>query len=263
MTKFKVLTVISLLFFSSTVFSSSINVEKVSDQLHVLSGKEYGTNIGLISVENGLVLIDPMPGDGLLIELNNIIQSIYGKPITFILNTHAHSDHTGGNEYFIKQGAKLVESISNLDGFVHIRVKSHSAIDNIYYHKISNTVFVGDVFDTSWHPTFYAGGIQGFNEAIDNILKLGDDQTLIVPGHGAPASKLSLLEFRKNTLEWIKKVRELHQKGWDVDKIMDDDQAMGIVEKFNVSDKTLFLPPKAYKRFIERTIAVVKKEKGM
>ena len=263
MTKFKCIQLISLLFFSSAAFSSNINVENVFDQVYVLSGKEYGTNIGLIAMENGLILIDPMPGGEHLIELDNIVKSIYDKPIIYILNTHAHSDHTGGNEFFIKQGAKLVESISSSDDFVHIKVKSHSATDNIYYHKISNTIFVGDVFDTSWHPTFYAGGIQGFNDAIDNIIELGDEQTLIVPGHGAPASKLSLLEFRKNTSEWIMRVRELHLKGWDVDRIMDDAQAKSIVEKFNLGEKPPFLPQKAFKKFIERTISVVEKDNGM
>ncbi|AWF83301.1 hypothetical protein BTJ40_00785 [Microbulbifer sp. A4B17] len=63
---------------------------------------------------------------------------MHNKPISFILNTHAHSDHTGGNEYFEKQGGKLVQNTFNLDSFIHIKVKSHSAIDNIYYHKESN-----------------------------------------------------------------------------------------------------------------------------
>ncbi|WP_444945860.1 hypothetical protein ACJJIP_20045 [Microbulbifer sp. VTAC004] len=88
-----------------------------------------------------------------------------------------------------------------MDSFTHIKVKSHSAIDNIYYLKESNSIFVGDVFDTSWHPVFYSGGIKGFNEAIDAILNLGDEQSLIIPGHGVPSSKLSLFEFRKNTFE--------------------------------------------------------------
>ena len=94
-------------------------------------------------------------------------------------------------------------------------------------------------------------------------MKLGDEQALIVPGHGAPASKLSLLEFRKNTSEWIMRVRELHQKGWDEDQIMNDAQAKSIVEKFNLGDRSPFLPQKAFKRFIERTISVIEKEKGM
>ncbi|WDE10395.1 MBL fold metallo-hydrolase [Thalassomonas haliotis] len=263
MIKFKILTAISLLLLSSTALSGGINVEKVSDHLHILSGKEYETNIGLIAIEGGLVLIDPMPGNTQLSQLNSKIRSISEKPITFILNTHAHSDHSGGNEFFKKQGGKLVESTSNLDGFAHIKVKSHSAIDNIYYFEKSNTIFVGDVFDTSWHPTFYAGGTKGFNEAIDAILNLGDDQTLIVPGHGAPASKLSLLEFRKNTLEWINKIRELQQKGWDVERIMGDTQAKDILEKFNMNNESPFLPYKAFKRFIERTISVIENEKGM
>ncbi|MFA0813323.1 MBL fold metallo-hydrolase [Microbulbifer epialgicus] len=261
MKQFRILISISFLIISFAALSNSLSVEKVSEHLYVLSGKEYTTNIGLIALEDGLVLIDPMPGNNQFSELDREIRSIYDKPITFILNTHAHSDHTGGNEYFKKQGGKLIENAFNLDGFTHIKVKSHSAIDNIYYHEKSNTIFVGDVFDTSWHPTFYSGGIKGFNAAIDAILDLGDDQSLIIPGHGVPANKSSLLGFRKNTFEWINKIRELNQKGWDVERIMGDTQVQDILEKFNVNNKSSFLPQKAYKRFVERTITVIKREK--
>lgn len=263
MTKFRILISISFLLSSSTALSNGVSIEKVSEYLHILGGKEYGTNIGLIATEDGLVLIDPMPGNNQLSALNDVIQSIYNKPISFILNTHAHSDHTAGNEYFVKQGGKLIEGSFNLKGFTHIKVKSHSAIDNIYYHKKSNSIFVGDVFDTSWHPTFYAGGIKGFNEAIDTILNLGDDQSLIIPGHGAPASKSSLLEFKKNTFGWINKIRELLQKGLSVEQIMVDTQIKSILEKFNVNNKSPFLPQKAYKRFIERTISVINDENSI
>ncbi|WP_444883373.1 MBL fold metallo-hydrolase [Microbulbifer sp. PSTR4-B] len=257
---FIILTSNLFLLTSSIALSSSISVQKVSEHLHILSGKEYGTNIGLISTENGLVLIDPMPGNNQLSALDQEIRSIYDKSISFILNTHAHSDHTGGNAHFEKQGGKLIESSFNLDGLTHIKVKSHTTIDNIYYHKESNSIFVGDVFDTSWHPTFYAGGIKGFNEAIEAILNLGDDQSLIIPGHGATANKSSLLEFRKNTFIWINKIQELHQKGLGVEQIMIDTQVKDILEKFNINNKSPFLPQKAYKRFIERTISVINEE---
>ncbi|BBM01143.1 MBL fold metallo-hydrolase [Microbulbifer sp. GL-2] len=260
---FRILISILFLFISSTALSSGVSIQKISEQLHILSGKEYETNIGLIATEDGLVLIDPMPGNNQLSGLNEAIQSIHNEPISFILNTHAHSDHTGGNEYFKKQGGKLIENTFNLDGFTHIKVKSHSEIDNIYYHKESNSIFVGDVFDTSWHPTFYSGGIKGFNEAIDAILNLGDDQSLIIPGHGVPSSKSSLLEFRKNTFEWTNKIQELHQKGMSMEEIMIDTQVKDIVEKFNVNNKSPFLPKKAYRRFIERTISVINNEKSL
>ncbi|WP_444930924.1 MBL fold metallo-hydrolase [Microbulbifer sp. SSSA002] len=258
---FKILFSITFILASSTA-SSSISKLKISEQLYILSGKEYGTNIGLIAVESGLILIDPMPGDNHLSELDQVIQSIHNEPVVFILNTHVHSDHTGGNKYFEGKGGQLIEGNLNIEGFAHVRVKSHSSDDNIYYHKKSNAIFVGDIFDTSWHPTFYAGGVEGFNNAVDAILNLGDDQSLIIPGHGVTASKSALVEFRENTFAWINRVRELYQKGSDLEKIMADTQVKSILQRFNVSGKAVFVPKRAYKRFIERTIAVIDNEES-
>ncbi|WP_444918420.1 MBL fold metallo-hydrolase [Microbulbifer sp. JMSA003] len=262
MNVFKILLSIIFILISTTA-SSSIVKMKISEQLYILSGKEYGTNIGLIAAENGLILIDPMPGDNHLSELDQVIQSIYDKPVIFILNTHAHSDHTGGNKYFENKGGKLIEGDIPLKGFTHIKVESHSSIDNIFYHKESNAIFVGDIFDTSWHPTFYAGGVKGFSSAVDTILNMGDDQSLIIPGHGVTANKSSLIEFRENTFAWINRVRELYHKESDLEKIMADTQLKSILQKFNAIDKATFIPEKAYKRFIERTISVIDNEESL
>ncbi|AWF79479.1 hypothetical protein BTJ40_00780 [Microbulbifer sp. A4B17] len=86
---------------------------------------------------------------------------------------------------------------------------------------------------------------------------------MIIPGHGVPSSKSSLLEFRRNTFEWTNKIQELHQKGINVEGIMIDTQFKGILEKFNVKNKSPFLPQKSYRKFIERTILVINDEKSL
>lgn len=260
MKKLKIWMLALLLASSFPTFSSHINQERISDNLYILSGKDYGTNIGLISTEEGVVLIDPMPGDKYLAELNNIIQSVYDNTNTFILNTHTHSDHAGGNDFFIKQGGILIDGEFDLEGITRIEVKSHSSNDFVYYYEKSNVIFVGDVFDSSWHPTFYAGGVEGFVNAVNTILKLGNDKSIIIPGHGTLATKSDLSEFRKNTVEWVKIIRNAHQSGKTVENIMKDKQVKGILERFNVSNQSPFLPKKAFKRFIERTITVIEKE---
>lgn len=253
--------ILTLLLFSFSAFSSNISVTKVSEHLHILTGKGYGTNIGVLATEAGLVLIDPMPGKDHLVELHEQIQALYQLPVRFILNTHLHSDHSGGNNYFQQQGGELIDRHFALTDFVHLQGHSHSKVDNIYYHKVSNSIFVGDVFDTSWHPTFYAGGTKGFSNAIDAILQLGDEQSLIVPGHGLPSDKESLREFKKNTLDWVKAVKQLLQKGLNVDAMLADSELKIKLEQFNVADKSPFVPERAYKRFIQRTVAVIEKEK--
>ncbi|MCG7535977.1 MBL fold metallo-hydrolase [Pseudoalteromonas sp. OOF1S-7] len=257
---FKTLAATALLLLSCVAFSANIQVQTVSQQVHILTGKDYGTNIGLLDTPDGLVLIDPMPGEAYLAELEKTIQAIYHKPVTHIINTHAHADHTGGNAFFVSQGAQLVTSAINRFDIAHRVVKSHTGTDNIYYYKPGNVIFAGDVFDTSWHPTFYAGGVAGFNKAIETILSLGDEQSLVVPGHGAAAGKAALRMFRKNTLDWVSRVRTLSTQGLSVEQIMTDKTVIDLVARFNSQDKSPFLPRKAYKRFVERTIQVIEHE---
>ena len=144
----------SFLFLSLNAFATEIESLKISEHAHILKGKSYGTNIGVLQHNGSVVLIDPMPGEKHLEDLLKAINSISNLPIVYIANTHTHSDHSGGNAFFINAGAKIAEQDYEKLGLRHVTVKSHSSIDNIFYESNSNITFVGDVFDTSWHPTF-------------------------------------------------------------------------------------------------------------
>lgn len=286
----KVFATLVFLTSSFTLQANTISVEQVSDQLHLLKSIDYGTNIGLILTSDGLVLIDPMPGDEHLSALDDAIQSLYAKPVKFILNTHEHVDHTGGNQHFIQQGAHLVPTQNTVPSqkiplqntaqmqntvaaqntvpmqpvipdILAAQVSSHSSTDWIYFHPQSNSLFVGDIIDNSWHPTFYASGISGFNAAINQILAIGNEDSLIVPGHGKPSSKASLRRFQQNTNDWVQQIESLIDSGKSVEEITQHPQIAERVARFNQEGKSPFLPPKALRKFIERTITVIEKER--
>ena len=238
--------------------AADISVTKRSADAYILT-PAYATNIGLLNTAKGVVLIDPMPGEGQLEALNTLVKSIFAKPVSYILNTHAHSDHSGGNAYFITAGAELMQSAESLAEIDMLTVKSHTANDAIFWHKPSNTIFVGDIYTTNWHPTFYAGGVAGFVAAVDAILNVGDEHSLIVPGHGAPSDKQQLKLFRQNTLQWVAQVKVLHDQGLTVSEIKDNAEIQRILRKFNPEHKTDFIPPPAVARFIERTLTVIEK----
>jgi cyclase len=75
-----------------------IKVQKLKDNFYVLSGGGGNTSV-FITQNNGVVVVDTkLPGWGpLLVEK---IKSITDKPITTIINTHCHADHTSGNPDF-------------------------------------------------------------------------------------------------------------------------------------------------------------------
>lgn len=235
-----------------------------ADQAFVLTVPAYGTNIGVCSSPQGVVLIDPMPGQPLLPALDKQVRQLTGAPVSIILNTHAHDDHSGGNRYFMQQGAKLLTDASQLSGqqsgFIMQVFRSHSQADQVFYHQPSNSIFVGDIYDASWHPTFYAGGLRGLQQAIDAIMQLGDANSLIVPGHGKPGNKTQLLAFKTNTTDWVERVRTLKTAGLNATQMQQDLQLRHILLRFNPQQTDNFVPEKALLRFIERTITVIDKE---
>lgn len=253
-----------ILFFIAVIYSTiglasseSISVTKLSEEAFILKSIDYGTNIGLFKTTEGIVLVDPMPGVENLDALNELINNLVGESARFILNTHEHSDHSGGNAFFIEKGGMLLDDAADFTEFHGLVSNSHTPEDKVFFHKKSNSIFVGDIYDTSWHPTFYAGGLSGFNSAIEEILKLGNDESIIVPGHGKPTGKAELLVFRENTLEWVSRVKKLKNDGMTAIEIKNDAQIKIILGRFNVESKTDFIPEKALVRFIERTLAVI------
>jgi cyclase len=84
-----------------------IKVTKVSGNIYMLEGE--GGNIAASVGEDGIVIVDdqfaPL-ADKIQAALNNL--KITDKPVRFVINTHYHGDHTGGNEPFAHGGSTVI-----------------------------------------------------------------------------------------------------------------------------------------------------------
>ena len=69
--------------------------------------KGAGGNIGVLSGPDGVVLIDDQFAP-LSDKIKAAVAKISDKPLRFILNTHWHGDHSGGNENFAKMGVSII-----------------------------------------------------------------------------------------------------------------------------------------------------------
>ncbi len=96
-----------------------ITVEKINENLYVLFGA--GGNIAVLTGSEGTVMIDNQ-----FAPLSDKIQSAIGElssqPIQYVINTHWHGDHTGGNANFAKQGATII---------AHENVRKRLMTDNV------------------------------------------------------------------------------------------------------------------------------------
>ena len=164
-----------------------VKSEKVGGSVYMLTGA--GGNIGLSIGDDGVVVIDDQYAP-LAAKIQAAIKGLTDKPVRFVLNTHWHGDHTGGNEELGKTATviahenvrkRLVEGSPGLLGrkvdpaprgalpiltfdqslTVHLNgediralhyAKGHTDGDSIIYFAQSNVVHMGDDFVTYGFP---------------------------------------------------------------------------------------------------------------
>src|SRR5215510_5762111 len=82
-----------------------IKVTKVSGNIYMLEGA--GGNIAASVGEDGIVIVDDQFAP-LAEKIQAALKGITDKPVRFIINTHYHGDHTGGNEPFSNAGSTVI-----------------------------------------------------------------------------------------------------------------------------------------------------------
>jgi cyclase len=83
----------------------TINTTKLTDSIYMLEGS--GGNIAVSVGQDGVFIVDDQFAP-LTVKIKEAISKISDKPIKFVINTHWHSDHTGGNENLGELGAIII-----------------------------------------------------------------------------------------------------------------------------------------------------------
>lgn len=233
---FSLLSIAFLCFGNSTNAQrfDDVNIEtiQVSDHVYMLIGA--GGNIGVSVGDDGVFVIDDQFAP-LTEKINTAIKQLSDKEITFLVNTHYHGDHTGGNENMQKLGATIVAhdnvrqrmlTTKKRDGTdqpktalpvvtfndelsLHINGEkigvfhvgnAHTDGDALLYFTESNVLHTGDTYFKGRYPyiDLNAGGsIDGYITAAKLGLRLIDDETKIIPGHGDLSNKAEYASFLK------------------------------------------------------------------
>ncbi len=108
----KIIKNVSLIAFLALTFSSiaqqkevKIVPTKITENIYMLKGQ--GGNIGLFVGEDGAFMIDDQFAH-LTPKILKAIKDITDKPVKYLINTHWHGDHTGGNQNMSKEGAVII-----------------------------------------------------------------------------------------------------------------------------------------------------------
>jgi len=120
---FALLAAVVLTFAQDQDFSKvQIKVTKVAGSVYMLEGA--GGNIGASVGDDGIVIVDDQYAP-LADKIQVALKDVTDKPIRFIINTHYHGDHTGGNAYFQKQAPIIAHDN------VRKRLKEGSTVGNL------------------------------------------------------------------------------------------------------------------------------------
>src|ERR1700712_1097694 len=86
-----------------------IKTTDLGDHVYMLEGQ--GGNITVAVANDGIIMVDGQYAP-LHDKIKAAIASVSNQPIKYLINTHFHGDHTGGNEFFAKDGVTIVSEIN-------------------------------------------------------------------------------------------------------------------------------------------------------
>lgn len=214
------------LLFVLTTYAQSDTGEKNNTKLIKITNKVYmlqgnGGNIGLSFGNDGIFMIDDQYAEDIE-EIQKDIKKVSNKPIKFLINTHFHGDHTGGNEALAETGTiifsqenvrdrlqkmmktdtkKISEDILPVVTFkedltfhfngekiyvFHVH-NAHTDGDAMVYFPDSNVLHTGDVLFNGKYPYIdieNGGSLKGCIAALEMAAKIINEDTKIIPGHG-------------------------------------------------------------------------------
>src|SRR5689334_13510855 len=82
-----------------------IKTTKITESIYMLQGA--GGNIGVLVGNDGIILIDDQFAP-LTEKIKKALAAISDGPVRFVINTHYHADHTGGNPNFGSEGGIII-----------------------------------------------------------------------------------------------------------------------------------------------------------
>jgi len=162
-----------------------IKVTKVAGSVYMLEGADAG-NIGASVGEDGIVIVDDQYAP-LADKIQAALKGITDKPVRFIINTHYHGDHTGGNAYFQKQAPiiaqdnvrKRLESggPAGNGGSVHFEAKpaAKEALPIITFDHDVTVHLNGEDIRALYFPAGHTDGDSIIFFPKSNVVHMGDD----------------------------------------------------------------------------------------
>ena len=219
-----------------------LRISHVAGSIHMLEGR--GGNIGLSIGDDGVIMIDDQFAP-LTDRIVAAISEVTDEEIRFLINTHVHGDHVGGNENLGNGGVLIfandrvrmrmadtstahaalpVVTFSDT-ATLHVNGEevhafsvppAHTDGDSFIHFRGSDVLHLGDVFRTNNFPYMdlsNGGGLPGTLDALAIAIGMAGPDTAIIPGHGNVSTRDDVVEFRDMILIVMDRVSALIDDG--------------------------------------------------
>ena len=242
-----------------------MRIEKVKDNLYLLRGpfhrcapngcsERYGDDgmlheAGDVAVRvtpEGLIVVDDKYQENVA-EILEKVKSISAQPVKYLLNTHHHTDHAGGDAIFIntteiiahknvrenflrnkQPGAPRVtftDQASVFLGGVEVRAhyfgRAHTNGDAVIYFPDLKVIHTGDLITEGMPVLDYNNGASAVEwvKVLDEVLKLDFDT--VIPGHGKLLTRENIRSDREKLVQMNQRMAELARKRVPLDQVFD------------------------------------------
>ena len=233
-----------------------MKVIKITEHVYMLQGA--GGNIGVSVGDDGIVIVDDEFAP-LVPKIREALKAITTKPVKYIINTHYHGDHTGGNAAFSHDGPiiahdnarKRLESGSknafgatppapkdalpvvtfNDRATLHVNGEDirlvhlphgHTDGDVMVVFTQSNVIHLGDDYFLGSFPFVdldNGGSLRGVIANLDKVYPTLDKDVRIIPGHGGLGDKPALNEYMNMLKGTVAIMSEAIQRGESLEDV--------------------------------------------
>jgi len=257
--------------------AQQITVQQIRPGVAVLFG--FGGNIGVSYGEDGTMIVDdqfaPLTG-----KIQAALTGLGGTPAKYLVNTHWHFDHSGGNENFGNAGTLIFAQDRVRDRLIaggtvagntsppapkaalpvvtyasgvtfHLNGDTidvihtgggHTDGDSVIYWRKANVLHTGDMMmKDSGYPFVdlsSGGNVQHLLTSLDQMIRMTNADTVVIPGHGPLATRADLIAWRGMIATAVERVKALKDAG----RTLEQAKAAKPLDGLNSDRNTFFQP---------------------
>jgi cyclase len=223
-----------------------IKTTKIGPNFYTLEGS--GGTIGVLTGPDGVLMVDSQFAP-LTDKIVAAIKQLTDRPIRFLINTHVHPDHTGGNENLGKMGVTILSRdelrarlatgangrgappaalplityrgvvIFHMDGEEVQAIPvpaAHTDGDTMVRFPGVDVLMTGDFYRSVGYPNIdraNGGTLRGMLAGLNAVIDTAGPATKIIPGHGATVDRAAVAAHRDMIIVIRDRVAKLVKEG--------------------------------------------------